>query len=200
MAAFNFPDNPSNGDTHTENGVTFEYNGNVWKRSATTGAQGATGATGAQGAAGPSNSITVSATTDSTSFPVLVSESGAGTRTPLVGNQFTFDESTGNLTCAGTVTANSDVNLKKNVTTIDNALDKVLNLRGVEFDFKKNDAHSIGFIAQEVENVLPELVFGSDPKSVAYQNVVALLVEAVKEQNDIINNLKKRIENLEDNN
>ena len=49
---------------------------------------------------------------------------------------------------------------------------------------------SIGFIAQEVEKVIPELVFGDDPKSVAYQNFVALLVEAIKE-------LLQRIEKLE---
>ena len=98
------------------------------------------------------------------------------------------------------VNSGSDIKLKKNISTIQNALDKVTNLRGVEFNYRSNNIRSIGFIAQEVENVLPELVFGNDPKSVAYQNVVALLVEAVKEQNDIINNLKKRIENLEDNN
>jgi trimeric autotransporter adhesin len=59
-------------------------------------------------------------------------------------------------------------NLKTNITTIENALEKVLNLRGVEFDYKIDGVHSIGFIAQEVEKVIPELVFGTDPKSVAY--------------------------------
>ena len=50
MAAFNFPNSPSNGDTYTANGVTFTWNGTIWQRtSASTGAQGATGGTGAQG-------------------------------------------------------------------------------------------------------------------------------------------------------
>ena len=86
-----------------------------------------------------------------------------------------------------------------NITTISNPLQKVLSLRGVEFDFISNGKHSIGFIAQEVEQIMPDLVFGDDPKSVAYQNFVALLVEAIKEQNDLINNLKERIVNLENN-
>ena len=69
--------------------------------------------------------------------------------------------------------------------------DKVSKLRGVEFDYKINGVHSIGFIAQEVEKVIPELVFGDDPKSVAYQNFVALLVEAIKELRGEVETLKK---------
>ena len=54
MAAFNFPNSPSNGDSYTANGVTFTYNSSstAWIRSSAVGAQGATGPTGAQGAAG----------------------------------------------------------------------------------------------------------------------------------------------------
>ena len=53
MAAFDFPNSPSNGDTYTANGVTFQWNGSVWVRySASMGAQGSTGPTGAQGAVG----------------------------------------------------------------------------------------------------------------------------------------------------
>ena len=104
---------------------------------------------------------------------------------------------TGNGTFSGYVTANSDENLKENIKTISGALNTVLKLRGVEFDFIENGQHSIGFIAQEVEKVLPELVFGTDPKSVAYQNFVSLLVEAIKEQNDTIKNLEERIIKLE---
>ena len=52
MAAFDFPNSPSLNDTHTENGVSFKWDGTVWKRVSGTGAQGATGATGSQGAAG----------------------------------------------------------------------------------------------------------------------------------------------------
>ena len=106
---------------------------------------------------------------------------------------------TGNITCTGTVTASSDVVLKKNISTIDNALDKVLNLRGVEFDYVENDEHSIGVIAQEVEEVLPDLVHTNeedDLKSVAYQNLTAVLIEAVKELTSEVNTLKAELNTL----
>ena len=76
---------------------------------------------------------------------------------------------------------------------ISNALETVLQLQGVEFDYKETGKHSIGFIAQEVEKVVPDLVFGDDPKSIAYQNFVALLVEAIKELKEEISSLKKEI-------
>ena len=50
MAAFDFPNSPSLNDVHTENGVSFKWDGTVWKRQSGTGAQGPTGATGSQGA------------------------------------------------------------------------------------------------------------------------------------------------------
>lgn len=103
-----------------------------------------------------------------------------------------------NLVCGGTVTANSDESLKTNITVIENALDKVVGLRGVEFDYKESGDHSIGLIAQEVEKVLPDLVYESEDgiKSVAYQNVVAVLIEAVKEQQVQIDALKSEIRSL----
>ena len=103
-----------------------------------------------------------------------------------------------NLVCGGTVTANSDESLKTNIKIIENALDKVVGLRGVEFDYKETGEHSIGLIAQEVEQVLPDLVFESEDgiKSVAYQNVVAVLIEAVKEQQVQIDALKSEIRSL----
>ena len=56
MAALNFPNSPSLNDTHTENGVTFKWNGAAWDRLGDIGAQGATGSTGAQGSAGAQGS------------------------------------------------------------------------------------------------------------------------------------------------
>ena len=53
MAAFNFPNSPNTNDTHTENGISFKWDGTVWKRVSGTGAQGPTGSTGSQGATGP---------------------------------------------------------------------------------------------------------------------------------------------------
>jgi len=105
---------------------------------------------------------------------------------------------TGNATFSGTVTANSDERLKENVVGIGNALSKVLDLRGVYFNRIGQPEREIGVIAQEVEKVLPELVFESPDgvKSVAYQNMVAVLIEAIKEQQEQINELKARLDNL----
>jgi glycerophosphoryl diester phosphodiesterase len=102
---------------------------------------------------------------------------------------------TGNLIAAGDVQSNSDERLKENVETIENALDKVSKLRGVYFDMKaKPGVRKVGLIAQEVEEVLPEVVStdseGDKIKSVAYANVVGLLVEAIKELKDEVDQLK----------
>ena len=107
-----------------------------------------------------------------------------------------FRADSNGITVTGTVDSASDVILKENIKTIDNALDKVTKLRGVEYDYKDNKKHSIGVIAQEVEEVLPELVNGSEQKSVAYGKIAAVLIEAIKEQNEVINKMKKEIEDL----
>jgi hypothetical protein len=108
-----------------------------------------------------------------------------------------------NLICGGTVTANSDRKLKKNVRKIENALEKTLSLTGVEFDFVDRNESSIGFIAQEVQKIVPQLVFGGDGDnelmSIAYQNFVALLVEAIKDQQNQINELRSEVKSLKNN-
>jgi hypothetical protein len=103
-----------------------------------------------------------------------------------------------NFTVNGSITETSDSKLKTNITTLKNSLDKVLNLRGVEFDRIDNGEHRIGLIAQEVEQIIPEVVSESKDgiKSVSYGNIVSLLIEAIKEQNSTINNLKNEINNL----
>jgi hypothetical protein len=100
-----------------------------------------------------------------------------------------------NLTCAGTVTANSDERLKKNIETITDSLHKVRSLRGVEYDHKETGDHCLGLIAQEVEQVIPQVVYedAQGTKSVAYQNIVALLIEAVKDQQRQIDELKRQL-------
>ena len=101
---------------------------------------------------------------------------------------------TGNCSVSGTlsaneVTASSDERLKSNIKTIDNALDKVMNMRGVSFT--KQAEKGIGVIAQEVEKIIPEVVTDGEYKSVAYGNMVGVLIEAIKEQQKQIDELKK---------
>ena len=90
---------------------------------------------------------------------------------------------------SGTVNAanfntTSDATLKTNVETLTGSLDAVKSLRGVSFDWLENGNSEVGVIAQEVEAVLPDVVSTNDQgiKSVKYGNMVALLIEAMKEQ------------------
>lgn len=112
--------------------------------------------------------------------------------------RLTFNPSTGDLFVWGNVTANSDRRLKKNIETIRDASSKVRALNGVEFDWIEDDSHSIGLIAQDVEQVAPDLVVTSDLgyKSVNYGNLVGLLVEAIKDLQDEVSALKKQLGDL----
>jgi len=137
------------------------------------------------------------------------------------GSGILIDQSTGNVTISGTddsiqgldsvlgigntsdlgmvvgvVTATdfnstSDINLKENITTVDNALDVTNRLRGVRFEWKKDGRPSYGVIAQELQEILPELVSSGDPKTVNYNGIIGVLIEAVKELSSEIKELKK---------
>jgi len=86
---------------------------------------------------------------------------------------------TGTITASGDITAFSDERLKSDIETIDDALYKVMNMRGVSYT--KQAEKGIGVIAQEVEKVLPEVVTDGEYKSVAYGNIVGVLIEAIKD-------------------
>jgi len=108
----------------------------------------------------------------------------------------------GGVGIAGRLTVNnivetSSITFKENVNPIENALDSILNLRGVSYDRKdKSEINESGLIAEEVNKIIPSLVTKDDngnPYGVKYTKVVAYLVEAVKEQQKQIEDLKKRI-------
>lgn len=97
----------------------------------------------------------------------------------------------------------SDQRLKKNIINIENSLDKVLKLRGVNFEWKDPENHrdglQMGFIAQEALKVIPEVVDDeSEYMSMQYAPITALLVEAIKEQQNIINEQNSKINSQED--
>ena len=112
-------------------------------------------------------------------------------------------DSSGNGTFNGNVTAYSDIRIKDDIKTIDNALDKVSKLRGVEYTRKETKAREIGVIAQEVKEIVPELVTIENLKSdinpdaiedmhtMKYGNTVGLLIEAIKELKVELDNHKK---------
>ena len=101
----------------------------------------------------------------------------------------------GNATFTGNVTAFSDARLKSDIKTLDGS--KVYAMRGVSYT--TNGEAGSGVVAQELEQVASELVIDNDDgyKSVAYGNLVGYLIEAVKDQKAIIDDLTKRIEELE---
>jgi hypothetical protein len=109
-----------------------------------------------------------------------------------------------NLTAVGEVTAYSDARLKKDVETITDALGKVLKLRGVTYYRKDSEDNRrlTGVIAQEIQEVLPEVVSesvngeGESTLSVSYGNITGVLIEAIKEQQTTIDSLSKQVEEL----
>lgn len=106
----------------------------------------------------------------------------------------------GEISATGTITSpffysESDATLKENITPIENALDIVNAINGVKFTWKRSQAPGVGVIAQEVSAVLPEVVSTNPSGSltVSYDSLVAVLIEAVKEQQIQIEELKAKI-------
>ena len=103
--------------------------------------------------------------------------------------------SNGNVTFSGTITENSSIRYKENIQTIENGIDSVLKMRGVTYTRKNSDFKEIGVIAEEVNEILPEVVLKNEEgeiDSVSYGRITALLIEAIKD-------LKKEIEDLKGN-
>jgi len=103
-----------------------------------------------------------------------------------------------NCTLPGSLTINSDAKLKENLVLISNPLDKVHALNGYNYNRIGSDKLEMGVVAQEVQRVLPELIHEDSEGilSVAYQNMVALLIEAVKEQSAKITALEEQVKEL----
>lgn len=114
---------------------------------------------------------------------------GIGTTDPL--HKLHVD---GDIFATGKVIAFSDERLKTDINLIDDALNKVSSLRGVEYKMINTNEKNIGVIAQDVEKVYPELVVSKDNnyKGVCYGNMVGLLIEAIKELNEKIKELERK--------
>lgn len=127
---------------------------------------------------------------------------GIGTATPATKLHVNGD------IIANSIAGSSDLRYKTNIHTVENALDKVKALRGVYFNWNQKaypskdftDKTELGFIAQEVEKILPEVVIkdktAEEYRSVKYDKVVALLVEAIKEQQKQIDRLTIQVNKL----
>ena len=127
---------------------------------------------------------------------------GLGNIAPTVRLQVTGD------IIANSIAGSSDIRFKKDISPIENPLAKVMQLRGVNFNWNTSafpqrmfsEKRTMGFIAQEVEKVVPEIVQTENTaegfKSVQYDKIVALLVEAVKAQQKQIQQLKREVKKL----
>jgi hypothetical protein len=117
--------------------------------------------------------------------------------------RFDMDSTNGNFWAGGDITAYSDARVKKDVKLIENSIEKIQAIRGVTFlrtdaQEKDKEKRHAGVIAQEVLEVLPEVVTENSEGmySVAYGNLVALLIEGMKEQQAQIEELKNEIKEL----
>lgn len=90
----------------------------------------------------------------------------------------------------------SDIKLKKNIEPLTHCLDKILQLQGVEYDRIDYEGHELGLIAQEVEQVIPSVVHTAEHKSIAYTSLIPVLIEAIKEQQQQIEDLKRSVQEL----
>jgi hypothetical protein len=115
---------------------------------------------------------------------------GVGTTVPSTTLQVA-----GTITCID-INSTSDIKLKENIHSIPDPLAKVMQINGVRFRWKDTKEISIGVIAQDIEEVIPEIVKNNDhTKTVNYNGLIGVLIEAVKEQQRQIEELKKQINN-----
>ena len=138
------------------------------------------------------------ATSGSTSFVYIPSSGNLGIGTTNATSKLTVS---GDVFVTGIITAtefnfSSDIRLKENIQKIDNPIDKIVRIEGVTFDWKSNNKPSMGVIAQNIEEVFPKLVSGDDSKTVNYNGIIGLLIECVKTQQEQIDELNRRLDEL----
>ncbi len=129
----------------------------------------------------------------SAASPVLKVQSN-GWKSLFTLNATTVDMSINTITGVN-INTTSDARLKDDIKRLLNATEKVNTLEGVSYTLKESGEASIGLIAQEVEKILPEVVSTDEEgyKSIAYGNIVALLIEAIKEQDQRIKHLEEKL-------
>ena len=139
------------------------------------------------------NGATRGGTTTAASNTIVVATDGEFYITNGAANSTKFLlASNGNATISGTFTETSSLRYKENVETIKYGLDKVIQMRGVTYNKKDNGVKEVGVIAEEIYEVLPEVVLKNEAgeiDSVSYGRITAVLIEAIKD-------LKKEIEDL----
>jgi len=144
--------------------------------------------------------ITNDTTGASTLYPVCTTlTSGSMTIANTSSTKLTYVPSTGTLS-ATVHTSTSDANVKSDIQNIENGLNVINSLQGVSFKWKDSGEKSYGVIAQEVEKIIPDVVIENDGiKSVNYAALTGFLIEAIKEQQKQIDDMKNIINKLKSN-
>ena len=146
------------------------------------------------GTATNATNITLAAeSSDTTCFPVFAT-AATGNQAPKTSSNLTYDSVDEILSCTDFNTT-SDINLKKDIEIIPNANEILNQINGVNFTWIKSNKPSIGIIAQEIEKVLPQLVnerTDTGTKSVNYNGLIGVLIEAVKELSQRVEELERR--------
>ena len=121
---------------------------------------------------------------------------GIGTTNPISKLHVIGDVNVSGMVTAGDFNSTSDIRLKTNIKPFENALSKVDFINGVTFDWKENNKSSAGIIAQDVEKVFPELVSQTEIKTVNYNGLIGVLIEAIKELKSEVSDLKCKINSI----
>jgi hypothetical protein len=176
MAAINFPNSPSVNQQYTQNGRTWYWDGQSWLAS-------------------NSNWIVLQDDLVNHTMNVLFTSANTGilSTANVTSTKLNFNPGTGTLTSV-VVTTTSDYRVKNNIQVIGDALDIVSNLRGVTFNWNDTGRASAGLIAQDVERYLPQLVHVdiTNKKSLNYNGVIGVLVEAIKELTERVKKLENK--------
>jgi hypothetical protein len=126
----------------------------------------------------------------STPLPLILNDAGGNVGIGISAPTYPLHVA-GAIYATGTITSYSDIADKENVETIENALDLVSSMRGVSYDRISTGEHQVGVIAQEMKEVLPEVVTEQgDAIGVSYGNIVGVLIEAIKELREEVETLK----------
>lgn len=148
---------------------------------------------GQGGEGGASATVSNDTSTNSDSYyPILFTQSSGSLGTAYVSNtKLYYNPSSGQLN-ATNFNSLSDARNKTDIATLEDSLDKVMQMRGVSFKWKDSGEKSLGVIAQELETVIPEAVHTSEKgiKTVSYGLIIGVLIEAIKDQQAQIDELK----------
>jgi hypothetical protein len=139
---------------------------------------------------------------DNNAYLAVITNSGnvgIGTTSPQSGYRLHVVDSVyvGGNVSASAYTTRSDYNLKDDIFDLKYGLKDILELKPVEYTYKSNGSKQLGFIAQDIGTILPEVVSFEESMSVNYQAIIPILTKAIQEQQALIKALEQRIINLE---